>query len=401
MHSLRRWVVSLLLITAGCGDLLSGKETPKAGEVQVVGPQTNVHHSSDLVPIEVRVQDTNGRPLAGATVSMRVDAGGGFVTPAESATDADGVVRGSWTLGAGAGRNVLMVAVVGTSLSKEFALEARPGFRVTFEKDSLVLPGLGCGEVMYAPVSFNNGTVAEGEEVIFTATQPDLVRLNRPPPSGGFSGLRLSMKSSVISVQVGTTQLIATHKSGAADTAVVTVQPTRPTWIFNPDLFLGVGESSQMEARVYDGCGSAINGAPLTYQSTDPAIITVSASGMAAGHRAGKAMIITTSGTLSDTLPVTVLRVVVSPADTTVFVGDTIQYRLKAYDENETVVMPARSGSAVIYSGTPAVADFPPPIHPYDGTARTATALSAGTATIVGYINGYRGRTTLRVIPRP
>ncbi|HEU0051705.1 MAG TPA: Ig-like domain-containing protein [Longimicrobium sp.] len=50
-------------------------------------------------PLVVRARDGAGAPVAGVVVRWSALAGGGTVSPGESATDADGLARTSWTLG--------------------------------------------------------------------------------------------------------------------------------------------------------------------------------------------------------------------------------------------------------------------------------------------------------------
>jgi hypothetical protein len=59
----------------------------------------------------VIVRDENGNPVAGASVTFKVTAGGGTVSGASAVTDADGVATvGGWTLGKTAGQNSLIAS---------------------------------------------------------------------------------------------------------------------------------------------------------------------------------------------------------------------------------------------------------------------------------------------------
>ncbi|HET9983245.1 MAG TPA: protein kinase [Longimicrobiales bacterium] len=64
-------------------------------------------------PLEVRVEDAQGRPVPNAAVEFQVMAGGGFVAPTVTTTGTDGLARASWTLGAAAGSNVAVATVAG------------------------------------------------------------------------------------------------------------------------------------------------------------------------------------------------------------------------------------------------------------------------------------------------
>ena len=65
----------------------------------------------------VRVRDSNGNPVAGATVTFAVAAGGGTITGATQTTDAAGDASvGSWTLGSGS-PNTLTATVTGSGIT--------------------------------------------------------------------------------------------------------------------------------------------------------------------------------------------------------------------------------------------------------------------------------------------
>lgn len=51
------------------------------------------------VPLSIMVRDSEGGPVAGASVTWRVTGGGGTVTPAASLTDQRGRATATWTLG--------------------------------------------------------------------------------------------------------------------------------------------------------------------------------------------------------------------------------------------------------------------------------------------------------------
>ena len=70
-------------------------------------------------PVVVRVADAGGSAVAGATVAFTPGEGGGAADPAEAASDAEGVARTAWTLGAAAGRQTLVASVHDRSVSIE------------------------------------------------------------------------------------------------------------------------------------------------------------------------------------------------------------------------------------------------------------------------------------------
>lgn len=103
------------------------------------GQSATVGRAVPIAP-SVLVTDANGNPVAGATVTFVIGSGGGSVAGDTATTGANGVAAvGSWTLGTGAGANMLyarsgeLVPVTFTALSVadvpvKLAIVTRPGF---------------------------------------------------------------------------------------------------------------------------------------------------------------------------------------------------------------------------------------------------------------------------------
>ena len=64
-------------------------------------------------PLQVRVEDAHGNPVAGASVSFAVVEGGGSLQPAQVATDAAGLASATWTLGTAAGAHAAEASIAG------------------------------------------------------------------------------------------------------------------------------------------------------------------------------------------------------------------------------------------------------------------------------------------------
>ncbi|HUF66591.1 MAG TPA: Ig-like domain-containing protein [Gemmatimonadaceae bacterium] len=106
--------VALSVVFAGCGggtDVQPPATVARTGGDQQQGP-VNVALG---VPLSVRVTAADGRPLQGVTVTWVVTAGGGTVSPASSATDANGVATTNWTLGPMPGQQAVTASIEGGS----------------------------------------------------------------------------------------------------------------------------------------------------------------------------------------------------------------------------------------------------------------------------------------------
>ena len=75
-------------------------------------------------PFVVEVQDQNGNPLAGVTVTFTVTAGGGTLTATTPTTDANGQARTTLTLGPILGTNSVQASVEGIEQTEVFSAEA-------------------------------------------------------------------------------------------------------------------------------------------------------------------------------------------------------------------------------------------------------------------------------------
>lgn len=66
-------------------------------------------------PLVVRVENAFGRPIPGVEVAWNVESGGGFITPATTTTDSEGLAQAQWTLGLKAGQQSALAMVGGLS----------------------------------------------------------------------------------------------------------------------------------------------------------------------------------------------------------------------------------------------------------------------------------------------
>src|SRR5438128_1996858 len=71
-------------------------------------------------PLVVRVRDSGGRGVIGATVTFAVTQGSGSVSPRVATTDASGDAKATWTLGTLVGTNEVTSAVTGVATPIKF-----------------------------------------------------------------------------------------------------------------------------------------------------------------------------------------------------------------------------------------------------------------------------------------
>jgi len=112
-----RLVCLLAIVLVACGgesaplDLAAAPVTPPITQVAVsdlvpVGPTSFTALPGATVLLQVRALRADGGPAYAATVVFKVQAGGGTIQPAITATDEQGIASAKWTFGSEAGVNL-------------------------------------------------------------------------------------------------------------------------------------------------------------------------------------------------------------------------------------------------------------------------------------------------------
>lgn len=200
----------------------------------------------------------------------------------------------------------------------------------------------------------------------------------------------------VVGQSPGSAVITATSE-GKSATTNITVKPPAPNAVVITPGQAVVQEAAtvQLSASVLDGQGQVIPGATVSYSSSDPAIATVSSSGMVSGVKPGRATITATSGGKTGTADVTVTptpvsRVAVTPAQPAVVVGRSLT--LSAQGVSATG-QPLTGRTVSWSSSAPNVADV-------NGSG-VVTGITAGNAVIFAGIDGVLGWANVTVVPAP
>ena len=165
-----------------------------------------------------------------------------------------------------------------------------------------------------------------------------------------------------------------------------------------PSARLPVGTTIDLVATVRDINGNILPVQPVTWQSSDDAIASVSATGRVTAHAVGAVTISASAAGISGTSavtvdpapPIPVSSVVVSPASATIQIGGTAQLAAVARDAAGN----ALTGRAIGWSsGNEGVATVD-----QSGLVR---AVSAGTVTITATSEGVSGTSSVTVTPLP
>lgn len=110
---MRRWGVVLIALGLGCSGDSTPPTAPEPASVAVAAGHDQVGPAGQALTdsLVVLVRDAAGAPLSEVTVTWQVTAGGGAVSPGASVTNASGLARTQYTLGANAGTNTARAAV--------------------------------------------------------------------------------------------------------------------------------------------------------------------------------------------------------------------------------------------------------------------------------------------------
>ena len=156
---------------AACGET-TVNEALGAGSITPVTASglTAVVGTSIAQPIEVRVLGTDQQPLAGASVTFTVTAGGGSVSDASATTNADGIASTKWTLGPLVGVNTLAAAASGITTTINAVSTAGRAAAVVVSAGDGQTATAGTAVAVAPAVRVNdaNGNAVAGAGVVFS-----------------------------------------------------------------------------------------------------------------------------------------------------------------------------------------------------------------------------------------
>jgi hypothetical protein len=216
---------SVLLLTCGlltaCGD---DSTSPPAG-VQalefagisgVQGPSGRYYLGTDVL-VRVRALDYAGMPAEGERLTF-VPLDGTLLSASEATTGLQGTAEvGMLVVGDAFGVRIEAEGARAQPLT--VSLEAEPLPEVRFDHDEVRLTAPEERFDLFAQVLDGEGELMLGSSVDFQLTRAGVVRLEGRTATGNYRGMLVA----VIAEGEGATKLIATHSSGAADTAEVEV----------------------------------------------------------------------------------------------------------------------------------------------------------------------------------
>lgn len=378
-------LLAAALLAGGCDSSKPSEPAPTAAAVRVAADSVRLFTGEGAV-IAASAVDARGNPVPGAALAWSSsDTAVAVVDPA------------GHVLGVRPGTATVSVSLVGGSGGRaSVAVRVEPHPDRLEIPDTVVLraPGSGCSIPVVAVLYDRAGNPVERVStplVGFTVRDTSVADRDPNYRGGGTSAL---VSIVLAGKRAGETRLIASA-AGYQDTAVVRVGAGTPTRLgitpFAP-YPVAVGDTLRFSGRVYNECGGAMPQLP-TFSSGRPAVGEVSPDGRLVARAAGHALVRASWGSLADSVYVTVNEYRLLPADTTVFVGDTVVYRAFVADSTG-VFRPFTGAFATSDSAVARVAGSG------QGSEQPVLAVGAGEARVSVHV--FAGATArLRVVKRP
>lgn len=257
--------------------------TPVATRIDVTPASATLTTIGQTVQLNAQVFDQNNNVMTGAVITWTsVDpriasvGTGGLVTAAKYGTTRITAQSGNATQRV----EVRVVQTVG---------------RIAVEPTEATLTALGETVQLAATVQDRSGQTIVGANVTWRSSDTAVASVSA-------SGLVTAVGNGTarITARSGSTEQGVTVKVMQAP-AGIAVDPSEAT-------LTAIGETVQLEARVFDSNDMNIEGAGVTWQSSDVSVANVSPNGLVIAVANGAASITATSGSFSDSTEVTVMQ---------------------------------------------------------------------------------------------
>ena len=260
------------------------------------------------------VRDQNGQVMAGAAVAWTSsDASVATVDASAVVTAAaNGSATITATTGSVSGTAAVTVAQVVTAVAVSPAADTLVAFGDTVR--------------LVAEATDANGHGVAGSEFSWSSSDTLVARVDD-------SGLVESLAEGEVVVAA-----TASGVNGGAQLSVVSPVPTTVALIPDTVRFTAFGQTAQLAAEVREQAGRVMAEATVSWSSGDTLVAVVDSAGLVTAVGAGTTSVTAVAGDLSDAVVVTVTQsaavVVVSPAESTIALGDTLRLAAEAFDQN-------------------------------------------------------------------
>ncbi len=190
--------------------------------------------------------------------------------------------------------------------------------------------------------------------------------------------------------------IITAESGGSSATATITVlsTPASAVTVNLPTSSLSAGQTMQATATVTDAAGNVLSGRPIAWQSSNPSVATVNASGLVAGVAAGNVTISAIVDAVVGRASLSVVTAVATslsivPISVTLNAGQTTTLSARELDQTGKLIA---NHKVAWSSANPAVASL---------SDSVVQALAQGTATVSASVDGLQASATVTVGATP
>lgn len=320
---LRLLLVPILILACGEGEPDVVAPAPVPTTLAITPPSAVLASLGQTVQLTATVRDQAGALMTGVAVNW-ASSDGGVAT-----VDASGLVT---AVEDGAANITATVRGGGASGSAAITVEQQI-VEVRLTPDPRVFSAIGQTLQMSAEALDANGHPVQTARVTWSSSDEAVVTV--------------SDEGLVTATGNGDATVTATAGSeeAAADFSVQQeIAEIRLTP--DPEPFRALGDRLQMAADVLDELGNPVDGAGVTWASSDESVITVTSTGLVSAVGNGRAGVSASSGSVSATAAFIVeqeaVSVHVTPSSATLFARrDTLQLAAEAFDANDNLIAAA------------------------------------------------------------
>lgn len=355
--------------TAGQSDsaVVTVSQQP-VGSVTIDSGSSAALFIGDRRSLTATVRNTAGVVLSGRPIAWS------SVNPAVATVSTAGLVT---AVGAG---TTTILAESGGRVAEATVVVIHRAASVTVAPASLRVPR-GRTEVLIPTIRNAAGALlTERRSVTWSSSAPTIATV--------------SADGTVTGVANGSASITATVEGISGTATITVVDPVTSVLVTPASLSLPVGGTAQVSAAARDTKGAPLTGRAVVWSSSNPAVASVSASGIVTAVAAGSANVTATVEGVDATATVVVVRpvatVAVTPANSNLLVGRTLQLSASARDAQGM----ALTGRPVDWSTSdPAIATI--------SATGLVTAVAPGTIAITATVEGVEASTALTVVPLP
>ncbi|MGH7505997.1 MAG: Ig-like domain-containing protein, partial [Longimicrobiales bacterium] len=321
----------------------------------------------------VTLKAADGSPLTGRSIVWT------SADPGIAQVDASGAV-----LAVAAGATTITVTSEGVSAQARVDVSPKPVAAVELRPNAATIDA-GARLQLQASVHAADGTALAGRTVTWTTSDASVAKVDA---NGMVTGVAPGVATITASAEGAVGQAAITVRLPAV--ASVTVSPASAS--------LNAGDAQAFVATAHAADGTVLTGRPVTWTSSDPAVVTVDAQGSALAIAAGTATITATvegvagqaAVTVSGPPPVPVATVTVVPATLTLRPGD-----------SGTLTAEARAGDGTLLTGRPTTWSSSDAAVATVNASGQVTAVADGAAKITATVEGVAGSASVTVSSGP